>query len=448
MKPIKVGLVSLGCSKNLVDSERMLFKLRAAGYQLVTEPGEAEVAIVNTCGFIQSAKEEAIDTILELAALKRDGTLQKIILTGCLTERYRQEAADLFEEVDAVIGIGDNKDIVEILNRVLGNERVVQFAPKQDVELSGERIISTLPFFAYLKVAEGCNNRCSYCAIPDIRGPYRSEPMEDILKEATWLAEHHVTELVVIAQDTTRYGEDLYGTSKLPELLRKLCHIPGIQWVRVLYCYPERITDELLDVLAEEPHMVPYLDLPIQHCDGEILKRMRRPGNEETLRNLIAHIRERVPNVTLRTTLITGFPGETKEQFNRLGDFVQDMQFDQLGCFAYSEEDGTPAAEFEDQIDEEVRAHRAEIIMEQQTEVSAEKNAAKIGQRMTAVIEGYDKWAECYFGRTMADAPDIDGKIFIRSDRALKLGEYITVEVFDTMDFDLLAEEVPYESAE
>lgn len=448
MKPIKVGLVSLGCSKNLVDSERMLFKLRAAGYQPVTEPGEAEVAIVNTCGFIQSAKEEAIDTILELAALKRDGTLQKIILTGCLTERYRQEAADLFEEVDAVIGIGDNKDIVEILNRVLGNERVVQFAPKQDVELSGERIISTLPFFAYLKVAEGCNNRCSYCAIPDIRGPYRSEPMEDILKEATWLAEHHVTELVVIAQDTTRYGEDLYGTSKLPELLRKLCHIPGIQWVRVLYCYPERITDELLDVLAEEPHMVPYLDLPIQHCDGEILKRMRRPGNEETLRNLIAHIRERVPNVTLRTTLITGFPGETKEQFNRLGDFVHDMQFDRLGCFAYSEEDGTPAAEFEDQIDEEVRAHRAEIIMEQQTEVSAEKNAAKIGQRMTAVVEGYDKWAECYFGRTMADAPDIDGKIFIRSDRALKLGEYITVEVFDTMDFDLLAEEVPHESAE
>ena len=448
MKPIKVGLVSLGCSKNLVDSERMLFILLSAGHETVADLGEADVILVNTCGFIQSAKEEAIDTILELAALKRDGTLQKIILTGCLTERYRQEAADLFEEVDAVIGIGDNKDIVEILNRVLGNERVVQFAPKQDVELSGERIISTLPFFAYLKVAEGCNNRCSYCAIPDIRGPYRSEPMEDILKEATWLAKHHVTELVVIAQDTTRYGEDLYGTSKLPELLRKLCHIPGIQWVRVLYCYPERITDELLDVLAEEPHMVPYLDLPIQHCDGEILKRMRRPGNEETLRNLIAHIRERVPNVTLRTTLITGFPGETKEQFNRLGDFVHDMQFDRLGCFAYSEEDGTPAAEFEDQIDEEVRAHRAEIIMEQQTEVSAEKNAAKIGQRMTAVVEGYDKWAECYFGRTMADAPDIDGKIFIRSDRALKLGEYITVEVFDTMDFDLLAEEVPHESAE
>ena len=231
-------------------------------------------------------------------------------------------------------------------------------------------------------------------------------------------------------------------------ITEKLWHITGIQWVRVLYCYPERITDELLDVLAEEPHMVPYLDLPIQHCDGEILKRMRRPGNEETLRNLIAHIRERVPNVTLRTTLITGFPGETKEQFNRLGDFVHDMQFDRLGCFAYSEEDGTPAAEFEDQIDEEVRAHRAEIIMEQQTEVSAEKNAAKIGQRMTAVVEGYDKWAECYFGRTMADAPDIDGKIFIRSDRALKLGEYITVEVFDTMDFDLLAEEVPHESAE
>ena len=420
--PIRVGMVSLGCSKNLVDSERMLAKLRAHGYQLVTEPGEADVAIVNTCGFIQSAKEEAIETILELGALKKDGTLKKIILTGCLTERYQEEAAELFTEADAVIGIGNNRDIVDILDHVLAGERVVQFGKKSDAEMKGDRIITTLPFFAYLKIAEGCSNNCTYCAIPAIRGPYRSVPMEDVLDEARWLAEHHVTELIVIAQDTTRYGADLYGKSRLPELLRELCHIDGIRWVRVLYCYPERITEELLDVLAEEPHMVPYLDLPIQHCDEEILRRMHRPGNEETLRNLITHIRERVPEITLRTTLITGFPGETKE--------------------------GTKAAEFEDQVDEDVRAHRADILMEQQAEVSAAKNAAKLGKRMTAVVEGYDKYAGCYFGRTAADAPDIDGKVFIKSSSRLRLGQYITVEVFDTMDYDLLAEEVTDEPAE
>ncbi len=439
---IKVGMVSLGCSKNLVDSERMLAKLKQHGYQLVTEPGEAEIAVVNTCGFIQSAKEEAIETILELGALKRDGTLKKIILTGCLTERYQQEAAELFTEADAIIGIGNNKDIVDILDRVLADERVVEFGKKSDAELTGDRIITTLPFFAYLKIAEGCSNCCTYCAIPQIRGPYRSVPMEDVLEEAKWLVSHHVTELIVIAQDTTRYGEDLYGQSRLPELLRELCHIEGVKWVRVLYCYPERIDDRLLDVFVEEEHMVPYLDLPIQHCDGEILRRMNRPGDEETLRRTIAHIRERVPDITLRTTLITGFPGETKEQFNRLGDFVHQMQFDRLGCFAYSEEEGTKAAQYEDQIDEEVRAHRAEILMEQQAEVSAAKNAAKIGKVVTAVIEGYDKYAGCYFGRTAADAPDIDGKIFIKSDSRLRLGQYISAEVFDTLDYDLLAEEV------
>ncbi len=439
---IKVGLVSLGCSKNLVDSERMLAKLKAHGYQLVVEPGEAEVAIVNTCGFIQSAKEEAIETFLELAELKKEGTLKKIILTGCLTERYRQEAADLFEEADAIIGIGDNKDIVDILDRVLGGERVVQFAPKSCVELTGERIISTLPFFAYLKIAEGCSNCCSYCAIPKIRGPYRSTPFDDVLKEARYLAEHHVTELIVVAQDTTRYGEDIPGNPGLPALLREICHIPGIRWVRVLYCYPERITDDLLDVFAEEDHMVPYIDIPIQHCDAEILKRMNRPGDETSLRALIAHIRERVPNMTIRTTLITGFPGETKEQFNLLGDFVQEMQFDRLGCFAYSEEEETLAATFEDQVDEDIREHRAEIIMEQQQEVSAAKNEAKIDTVVTAVIEGYDRYAGCYFGRTEADAPDIDGKIFIQSKNRLKLGQYIQARVFDTLDYDLIAEEV------
>ena len=327
---IRVGLVSLGCSKNLVDSERMLYKLKKHGYKLVTEPGEADIAVVNTCGFIQSAKEEAIETIMELAALKADGTLKKIILTGCLTERYKEEAAELIEEADAVVGITDQRDIVDILDHVLAGERYIKFSPKKEAALTGKRIISTLPFFAYLKIAEGCSNCCSYCAIPMIRGGYRSVPMEDVLKEAQWMADNGVTEIIVIAQDTTRYGEDLYGESKLPELLRKLCAIENLHWVRVLYCYPERITDELLDVLATEEKMVPYLDIPIQHCDDDILKAMNRHSSEEELRTLIAKIRSRIPDITLRTTLITGFPGETKEQFNRLGDFVQDMQFDRL----------------------------------------------------------------------------------------------------------------------
>ncbi len=439
---IRVGLVSLGCSKNLVDSERMLYKLKSHGYKLVVEPGEADVAVVNTCGFIQSAKEEAIETIMELAALKADGTLKKIILTGCLTERYKEEAADLIKEADAVVGITDQRDIVDILDKVLKGERYVNFAPKMEAPLTGKRIISTLPFFAYLKIAEGCSNCCSYCAIPKIRGGFRSVPMEDILKEANWMAENGVTEIIVIAQDTTRYGCDLYGESRLPELLKKLCAIEKIHWVRVLYCYPERITDELIDVMANEEKMVHYLDIPIQHCDDEILKNMNRQSTEAQLRELMAKLRSRIPDITIRTTLITGFPGETKQQFNKLGDFVQDMQFDRLGCFPYSEEEGTKAALMENQVDEEVRSHRAEIIMQQQADVSYAKNEAKIGSRLEAVIEGYDKYAGCYFGRTKADAPDIDGKIFIKSQNRLKLGQYITVEVFDTMDYDLLAEEV------
>ena len=404
--PIKVGMVSLGCSKNLVDSERMLAKLRKKGYELVTEPGLADIAVVNTCGFIQSAKEEAIETILELGALKKDGTLKKIIVTGCLTERYRQEAAELFPEADAVVGIGNNKDIVDILDHVLAGERVVDFAPKLDLELTGERIISTMPFFAYLKIAEGCSNCCSYCAIPQIRGKFRSVPMEDVLAEARWLAENGVTEVVVIAQDTTRYGEDLYGESKLPELLKKIAEIDGIRWIRVLYCYPERITDELLDIIADEEKIVKYLDIPIQHCNGEILSRMNRWGSEAELEELFAKIREKVPGIILRTTLITGFPGETEEQFTELAEFVKRVRFDRLGCFAYSCEEGTKASEFPDQIDRETAERRADNIMEQQLLISAENNEKLLGTEQIAVTEGFDRFAECYFGRTAADAPD------------------------------------------
>lgn len=437
---IKVGMVSLGCSKNLVDSERILFKLRKSGYELVTEAGLADVVIVNTCGFIQSAKEEAIETILELVTLKNEGTIKKIIITGCLTERYKEEAAELFPEADAVIGIGNNKDIVDILNQVLKGERVVNFAPKLDAELTGERIISTLPFFSYLKVAEGCSNCCTYCAIPSIRGKFRSIPMEDVLDEARYLAENGVTELVVIAQDTSRYGEDLYGESKLPELLRQLCRIDGLKWIRTLYCYPERITDELLDTIASEEKLVKYLEIPIQHCNGDILRRMNRWGDEEKLENLFNHIREKIPNVILRTTLITGFPGETEEQFNQLAEFVQRIRFDRLGCFAYSAEEGTKAAEFENQIEPETASHRAEIIMEQQIEVSYSNNNKLIESEIEAVVEGFDRFADCFFGRTQMDAPDIDGKIFFTSENPLKIGEYVKIKVTDTLDYDLIGE--------
>lgn len=438
--PIKVGMVSLGCSKNLVDSERMLYKLRKNGYELVTEPGLADVAVVNTCGFIQSAKEEAIETILELAKLKEDGTLKKIIITGCLVERYKEETAEQFPEADAVIGIGDTKDIVDVLNSVMKDERVIRFSPKLDAELMGERIISTLPFFSYLKVAEGCSNCCTYCAIPQIRGKFRSVPMEDVVKEAQWMADNGVTELIVIAQDTSRYGEDIYGGSKLPELLRKLCKIEKLKWIRTLYCYPERITDELLETIASEEKLVKYLEIPIQHCDGDILSRMNRWGDEEKLEALFAHIREKVPNVVLRTTLITGFPGETEEQFNGLAEFVKRVRFDRLGCFAYSREEGTKSYDFPDQIEPEVAAHRAEIIMEQQMLLSCENNEKLMDKELEAVVEGFDRFGECWFGRTALDAPDIDGKVFFTSEKPLAIGQYVKIRVTDTLDYDLIGE--------
>jgi len=440
---IKVGMVSLGCDKNLVDSERMLQKLRSHGYQLVKEFGDSDVAVVNTCGFIQSAKEEAIETILEIAKLKEEGRVKKLILTGCLTERYKDQVADEFPEADAVIGFGDNKDIIDILDKVLHGERVVRFSPNLEAEQTGERIISTLPFFSYLKIAEGCSNHCTYCAIPMIRGKYRSVPMENVLAEAEQLASYGVTELNIIAQDTTRYGEDLYGKVCLPELLTKLCRIDGLKWIRVLYCYPERITDELIDVIAKEDKIIKYLDMPIQHSDDTILKRMNRPTTNQSLRDLITKLRTKIPEIVLRTTLITGFPGETEEQFNHLAEFVQDMKFTHLGCFPYSQEDGTPAGNFPDQLDDEIKQHRADIIMEQQMEINAEYNARQMDTIKEAVVEGFDKWAECYFGRTKADAPDIDGKIFFTSEQPLEVGQYVRIHVTDTLDYDLIGEVVP-----
>lgn len=435
----RVGMVSLGCPKNQVDAEKMMYKLRKYGFELIRDAALADVAIINTCGFIQSAKEEAIETILEFLELKKEGRVKGVVCTGCLAERYKDEILNELPGLDAVVGLGCDGEIAKIVNDIVsGTDGGVRMADKCCLPLEGGRIISTEPFYAYLKIAEGCSNRCTYCAIPSIRGAFRSRPMENVLEEARWLAENGVTELVVVAQDTTRYGEDLYGESRLPELLSELCEIEGFKWIRTLYLYPERITDRLIDTIAKEDKLVKYMDIPIQHCDGEILKRMNRHGDRGSLTALMTKIRERIPGVTLRTTLITGFPGETEEQFGELSEFVNEVRFDKLGCFAYSAEEGTPAAGFEDQVDEDERERRSDVIMEQQMFINDALNQQMIGKTVEVVVEGFDRYAECCFGRSAADAPEIDGKIFFTSPRKLTVGEYVNVTVEDLLDCDLL----------
>lgn len=437
--PIKVGMVSLGCSKNQVDAEMMLSMLKKRGWELCTDAGLCDVVIVNTCGFIEDAKKESIENILEFVTLKKEGRIKVVAVTGCLAERYQMEMAKEIPEADIILGIGSNSDIVEAIEEALRGKQVYRFADKEKLLLSGDRIISNLPFFAYLRIADGCDNRCTYCAIPSIRGRFRSRPLEDILQEARYLAENGVTELNIVAQDTTRYGEDLYGEPRLPRLLAELCKIDGLRWVRVLYTYPDRITDPLLEVMAREEKIVKYLDIPLQHASGRVLKDMNRRGNRESLTALMRRIRAKVPGIVLRTTLITGFPGETEEEFTELCEFVRDIRFDRLGCFPYSAEEGTPAAEREDQVDEELRLRRAEVIMDMQMQIAAENNSAMLGREITVVVEGFDRLAESYFGRSAADAPDIDGKVFFTSPgRRLSVGEYVTMRVEDIMDYDLL----------
>jgi ribosomal protein S12 methylthiotransferase len=405
----------------------------------VSDAALADVVIINTCGFIESAKQEAIETILEFCTLKQEGRIKAVIATGCLAERYKDEMKKEIPELDAVIGLGSNDKLVDIIRQIYSeNVPVCAYGNKTDLPMEGGRIISTEPFYAYIKIAEGCSNGCTYCAIPAIRGKYRSRKMEDIVEEARWLAENGVTELVVIAQDTTRYGEDIYGKPMLPELLKNLCAIEGFKWIRTLYSYPERITDELIDVIATEDKLVKYLDMPIQHCDGEVLKRMNRQGNREYLTSLVAKLRKRIPGVILRTTLIAGFPGETQEQFEELCEFVKEIKFDRLGCFAYSPEEGTAAYSMPDQIPEEERIHRADIIMEEQMRISDRLNQENIGRTYEVVCEGFDRYAECYYGRSACDAPEIDGKIFFDSDRKVTVGEYVKVRTDDTLDYDLI----------
>ena len=438
---IKVGMVSLGCSKNLVDSERMLYKLRSHGYKLVTEPGLADVAIVNTCGFIKSAKEEAIETILELGKLKEDGTLKKIIVTGCLAERYKDEFAEQFPEADAVVGIGNTRDIVDILDRVLADERYVNFAPKLEAELCGERIISTLPFFTYLKIAEGCSNCCTYCAIPLIRGGKVSIPMEKLVKEAQSLADSGVKELTLIAQDTSAYGTDLYGKPMLAELMRRIAKIDKLHWIRVLYSYPNTIDEELVDTMVADPKIVNYIDIPIQHIDPDMLKAMNRHGSAEHIREITDYIRRTAPDFILRTTVITGFPGETEEQFGHLTEFLKEHSFDRLGAFAYSQEDDTPAADMPNQIDEDVKQRRLKRIMSLQQGISLAYNKKRIGTVTEALVEQVS--GDIAYGRTYAEAPEVDGTVmFSIKNKGLKPGDFTMIKLTGAGPYDMEGEEI------
>lgn len=436
---IKAAMVSLGCPKNQVDAEVMMATLRHDGIQLVNEEADFDVIIINTCGFIQSAKEEAIQEILDWVNLKSEGRCKGIVVTGCLAERYREELVELIPEVECVLGIGSNDQISKAVRKAAQGQKFTAFGEKTDLNIDAPRVLSTLPYYAYLKISEGCDNCCTYCAIPHIRGKFRSRTIESIVAEAKWLYKQGVRELVLVAQDTTRYGLDLYGKYALADLLKELCKI-DFTWIRTLYCYPDKITDELISVLASEPKLVKYLDIPVQHCSDHVLHDMNRPDSEEALVELIEKLRARIPGITLRTTLITGFPGETEEDFEKLTAFVQKAGFDHLGCFAYSEEEDTIAAEMENQVDEEVRQHRADIIMELQYDIAAEKNAERVGQTVQVVVEGYDKYGACYFGRSTFDAPDIDGKIFFDSDIKFNIGDFVAVTIKEVCDYDLYGE--------
>ena len=440
----KIGMVSLGCPKNQVDAEIMLYRLKEAGYEITGNEGEADLVIVNTCGFIEDAKREAIDNILELGQLKEDGSLKGLIVTGCLAERYKNEVIDEMPEIDALLGIGCNADIVSVVERVLSGEKgIALFAEKEKLDMDSDRILATPRYTAYLRVADGCDNCCTYCTIPSIRGHFRSRTMESVLDEANRLAKRGVRELVVIAQDTTRYGEDIYGKLMLAELLNKLCEIDGIEWIRILYAYPERITDELLDTMASQPKIMKYIDIPIQHCNGEVLRNMNRRGDRRSLTELIAKIRAKMPDVAIRTTLITGFPGETEEQFTELCEFVNEIGFDRLGCFAYSAEEGTAAAEMDNQCEKSVKERRAEVIMNDQLRIISEKNQEKIGKTLDILVEGYDNYIRCCFGRSYADAPEIDAKIFFApSSPRPSEGDIVKVEIFDTIEYDLLGQQI------
>ena len=433
--------ISLGCDKNLVDSEVMLGLLAKEGYQMVDDEQEADVIVINTCCFIHDAKEESIQTILEMAQYKEEGRLKALIVTGCLAQRYQQEILDEIPEVDAVLGTTAYTEIVRAIEEALGGKGKVTTEDLNALPLTDpHRIVTTGGHYAYLKIAEGCGKHCTYCIIPKLRGDYRSVPMERLIAEAKDLAEQGVRELILVAQETTLYGKDLYGEKSLYRLLKELCRIDGIRWIRILYCYPEEIDDPLIQVIKEEKKICHYLDLPIQHASDEVLRRMGRRTSKEQLKAVIGKLREEIPDICLRTTLITGFPGETKEQHEELMEFVDEMEFDRLGVFTYSPEEDTPAAEMPDQIPEEIKEERQAELMELQQDIAFDAAENMIGKEVLVMIEGKVADENAYVGRTYKDAPGVDGLIFINTEEELMSGDFAKVKVTGALEYDLIGE--------
>ena len=437
----KVLFISLGCDKNLADSEEMLGMLVENGYEITNEESEAEVIVINTCAFIHDAKEESVNSILEMAQYKENGKLKALLVTGCLAQRYQREIIEEIPEVDAVLGTGSWDELIQALDKVFEGEKYLDFQSIDRLpRAAGKRVITTGGYYDYLKIAEGCDKCCTYCIIPKLRGKYRSIPMEKLAAQAEYLASQGVRELIVVAQETTVYGQDLYGEKSLHILLKKLCRIPGIQWIRILYCYPEEIYPELIQTMKEERKICHYLDLPIQHCNNRILKRMGRRTTKEELIQIVETLRKEIPDMILRTTLITGFPGETQEEHEELMEFIDTMEFDRLGVFTYSAEEDTPAARMPDQIDEEEKQRRQAELMELQQEISIDKGNARIGSEVEVMVEGKMADENAYVARTYGDAPGVDGYLFINTDTQLMSGDFAMVHVTGALEYDLIGE--------
>ena len=437
----QIGLISLGCPKNQVDAEHMLALMDEAGHTIVDYVDGCDIVIINTCGFIDDAKKEAIENILDTVELKKEGIVKKIIVTGCLAQRHKEEIAKEIPEVDAVIGIGANGNILDVIEDVMvSSEKIESFPPQSELPLDGQRILTTPEHWAYLKISDGCSNRCTYCTIPSIRGDMRSRKMENIVDEAKQLAEIGIKELIIVAQDTTSYGLDLYGELKLPALLDELCEIDGIEWIRLLYCYPDRITDELIETMKKQEKIVHYIDLPLQHANDKILKAMNRRGTSDEIRNTIEKLRTEIPDVVIRTTFIVGFPGEDDEAFEDLATFVNEIGFDRLGCFSFSAQEGTPAYNMEGQVEDDVKLNRGDIIMQDQLAIMEEKNNEKIGNTYKTIVEEYDSYTDSYIGRTYMDAPEIDSVVKFTSAEDLEIGDFAYVTIFDFDEYDLIGE--------
>ena len=435
---MKVGFISLGCAKNQVNCEQMIWQTYEAGHEVALGSEDCDAVVVNTCGFLQEARDEAMGEIEKLVEMKKAGQIQKIIVTGCMAQWKKDEMAELCPDVDGFIGVGGYEEIGQIINRIEEGETVSHFGDIHAPIPETDRVVCTSDYWAWLRIAEGCDNRCTYCAIPDIRGKFRSRPMDDLVREAKDLENLGVKELTIVAQDTTRYGIDLYGEYKLPELLRRLAKETKIEWFRLLYCYPDKITDELIAEMRDNDRVVKYIDLPLQHISDKVLHRMNRRGDSKMIRDVIGKLRREIPDIVIRTTFIVGFPGETEEDFEELCAFVDEAKFDRMGTFAYSREEGTPAYDFENQIDEQVKQDRADIIMSQQYRINAELNERFLHKTLKVLVEDYDVVAETYYGRSYMDAPEIDGKIYFSSKKKLKPGTFAQVKIDEIGDYDLL----------